>query len=340
MSKLLIVEDSDLTRNEIKIIALSSGLFNETVTASTGEEGIKQVVKHKPDACVLDLEMPRMGGFTFLKWLMKNHPIPVLIFSSLNTNENIIKALELGAIDFLGKEKSYITSNFKEKFIEKLKILKNSKPRLLEINHKNLESYKIIPEKEKKYKFKLIVIGASTGGPTAIQRILKDIDGKISIPIIICQHMPKNFTPLFANRLNNLVQHYQVSEARHYDKIQENNIYICPGESHLLVSGKKIELMPSKSSDLYTPSIDITIQTAATYYRESLLGIILTGMGKDGLEGAKKLKSERGTLIIESPETCVVYGMPKEIASNNLHNYQLPIDKIGEKIVEISIEKD
>ncbi len=339
MAKLLIVEDSDLTRNEIKIIALKSGLFKETVTASTGEEAIKQAVKHKPNACVLDLEMPKMGGFTFLRWLMKNHPIPVLIFSSLNTNDNIMKALELGAIDFLGKEEAYITSGFKDKFIEKLKILKNSKPRIMEIVQENYQiQEKTQKKKEKKSKFKLIVMGASTGGPTAVQTILKHIDGKISTPIIICQHMPKNFTALFANRLNMLVKHYRVKEARNQDRLEENLIYVCPGDSHLLLSGKKIDIVPTKPSDLYTPSIDITFESAATYYGESLLGIVLTGMGKDGFMGTKKIKENNGTIIIESPESCVVYGMPKEIAISNLYDYQLPIDKIGEKIVEISEE--
>ena len=338
MAKLLIVEDSDLTRNEVKIIALKSGLFTETVTASTGEEAIKQVVKHKPDACVLDLEMPRMGGFTFLKWLMKTRPIPVLIFSSLYTNDNIIKALELGAIDFLGKEELYITSNFKEKFLEKLAILKNSKPMLKEIVRENLENNIRIPAKKYKSKFKLIVIGASTGGPTAIQALLKQIDGKIHTPIIICQHMPKNFTTMFANRLNTLVKDYEVKEAKNGEKTEEKHIYVCPGESHLLLSGNKINLVPSKSSDLYVPSIDITLESAAGYYGETLLTVILTGMGKDGFEGVKKVKENRGTIIVESPETCVVYGMPKEIAANNLHHYQLPINKIGEKIVELSEE--
>ncbi len=338
MAKLLIVDDSNLTRNEIKIIALKSGLFNETVTASSGEEAIKQVVKHKPDACVLDLEMPRMGGFTFLKWLMKNRPIPVLIFSSLYTTENIMKALELGAVDFLGKEESYITSNFKNKFLEKLKILKNSKPRLQEISRKNIEKHKKTPEKKYKSKFRLIVIGASTGGPTAIQNLLKQIDGKITTPIIICQHMPKNFTSMFAARLNSLIKGYQVKEARNREKLEEKHIYVCPGESHLLLSGNKINLVPSKSSDLYVPSIDITLESAAGYYGETLLAIILTGMGKDGFEGVKKVKENRGTIIVESPETCVVYGMPREIAANNLHDYQLPINKIGEKIVELSEE--
>ncbi len=339
MAKLLIVEDSDLTRNEIKIIALKSGLFNEIITASTGEEGIKQVVKHKPDACVLDLEMPRMGGFTFLKWLMKTHPIPVLIFSSLYTNDNIMKALELGAIDFLGKEELYITSNFKNKFIEKLKILKKSRPRLKENTGENLEISRQIPEKKQKSRFKLIIIGASTGGPTAIQTLLKEIDGKITTPIIICQHMPKNFTSMFAARLNSLIKHYQVKEARNSEKLEEKHAYVCPGESHLLISGNKINLVPSKSRDLYVPSIDITLESAAGYYGETLLTVILTGMGKDGFEGAKKVKENKGTIIVESPETCVVYGMPREIATNNLHDYQLPINKIGEKIVELS-QKD
>ncbi len=334
--KLLIVEDSNLTRNEIKILALNSGLFKETVTASTGEEAIKKVIKEKPDACILDLEMPKMGGFTFLKWLMKTYPIPVLIFSSLNTNDNILKALELGAIDFLGKEDAYITSNFKKKFLDKLEILKNSKPRLLEKTNRHFHQ---IEEKSflepRKSKFKLILIGASTGGPTAIQTILNQIDGKISVPIIICQHMPKNFTQLFANRLNSIVKSYNVREARDKEKLNNKTIYICPGDSHLVLSGKTITIIPARKNDLYSPSIDITFESAANYYGNTLLGVVLTGMGKDALEGTKKIKENKGTIIVESPESCVVYGMPKEIVQNNLHDYQLPIEKIGEKIVEL-----
>ena len=340
MSKLLIVEDSDITRNEVKIIAIESGLFDEVITAKNGEEGIKQVIKGKPDACILDLEMPRMGGFTFLKWLMANRPIPALVFSSLNTDENIMKALEIGAVDFLGKTENYITSSFKKKLIEKLAILKHSSPSPLTLSEKTnkKENTKTIHKQNSKYK--IIILGASTGGPTAIQKILKDIDGKISLPVIVCQHMPKNFTLLFAQRLNNLLKHYQVKEARNGDTIENGKIFVCPGEFHLLLNGKNIKLIPSKASDLYSPSIDTTFESAAAFFRDTLLGIILTGMGKDGFQGAKKIKESGGTIIAQSPESCVVYGMPKEIVKNNLHDYQLSIEKIGEKIVELCTEKN
>ncbi len=339
MAKLLIVEDSPLTRNEIKIIALKSGLFSEVITASTGEEGIKQVVKHKPDACILDLEMPRIGGFSFLKWVMSNHPIPVLVFSSANTQENILKALELGAVDFLPKEKKYISTDLKEKLTEKLSILLNAKPKLTKNeNEKKLREIEPIKPLNQNNAFKLIVIGASTGGPTAVQNLLKEIDGKISLPIIICQHMPKNFTTLFAQRLNSLLKNYEVKEAKNGENITTGRIYVCPGDSHIVMSGKKITIIPSKASDLYSPCIDITLESAATYYKEHLLAIILTGMGKDGLEGCKKVKRNRGTIIIESPESCIVYGMPREIARNKLFDYQLPLNRIGDKIVELITE--
>ncbi len=339
MSKLLIVEDSDITRNELKIIAIESGLFDQVLTASNGEEGIKQVIKGEPDACILDLEMPRMGGFTFLKWVMKNKPIPVIIFSSLYSDENIFKALELGAIDFLGKNENYITGNFKEKVIDKLKILKHSRPGKMKVSNPD-ES---VPEEKKEKsihsKYKLIVLGASTGGPTAIQKILKDIDGKISVPIIVCQHMPKNFTPLFAERLNKMILNYTVKEAKDGDLIENNAIFICPGESHTIVNGKKLNIVPSKKSDLYSPSINMALETSATSYRENIIGIILTGMGKDGIMGAKKVKELGGMILVQSLDSCVIGGMPGEIIKNNLYDLIVPIENLGEKIVEICNEK-
>ncbi len=333
MAKLLIVEDSPSTRNEIKIIVQKHGIYSETVLAENGEQAIKQTVKEKPDAVILDLEMPRMGGFTFLNWLMKTRPVPVLIFSSNYNEENVFKALDAGAVDFLPKNGEYISLEFENKLVEKLKTLSQSKPRKL-IETKELLKKPSSPETCVS-DFDLIVIGASTGGPTSIQKLIEELDGIISVPIVVCQHMPKNFTRIFAERIDSKTEHYEVSEAKNGDILKKGKIYVCPGQLHTMVRGNRLEVVPAKGNDIYVPSLDIVLDTAAQSFKQKLLGIVLTGMGKDGLEGARSVKNSGGKIIAESRESCVIYGMPKEIVKNNLHDYVLPLNFMAKKIVEL-----
>ncbi len=332
--KALIVDDMHSIRSELRLVLEQSGIVSSIVEAENGEDAIKCVIKESPEMVILDLEMPRMGGFTFLRWLMQNKPLPVIIFSSLNSDQHIFKALEMGAVDFVSKPKTYIDDDFKKVFFEKIEAAskaKVEKKRQTPVSPVVTEKTELSPKRS----ISCLLIGASTGGPTAIQEVLQSIDKYLDIPILIAQHMPPLFTKVFAERLDALLS-YKVKEAEHGEKIQSKTVYIAPGSMHMLLNGKSIELHSSKEKDIHLPSVDKLFTSAASSGLEKIIAVVLTGMGNDGKDGVVALKNKGATIIAESSLTCVVYGMPKEAKATGCVDYDLARDLIGAKIIELS----
>jgi two-component system chemotaxis response regulator CheB len=332
--KVLIVDDVYAIRSELRLVLEQSELVSSIVEAENGEDAIKAVIKDSPEMVILDLEMPRMGGFTFLRWLMQNKPLPVIIFSSLNSNQHIFKALEMGAVDFISKPKTYIDDNFKKVFFEKLiaaSKAKVEKKRKMSVNPIFMEKKAIVKQKN----ISCLLIGASTGGPTAIQEVLKAVDKYLDIPILIAQHMPPLFTKVFAERLDSLLS-YRVKEAENGEKLNRKTVYIAPGNMHMVLDGRHIELQSSEGNDIHLPSVDKLFISAANSGFEKIVAVVLTGMGNDGKKGVIELKKKGATIIAESSLTCVVYGMPKEAKATGCVDYDLARDLIGTKIIELA----
>lgn len=320
MIKVLIVDDSAFNRKILSEMLETDNKIEIIGTARDGEDAIKQIQRQRPDIITLDLEMPKMDGFSFLKWLMSYSPIPVIVVSAKEADVNVFKALELGAVDFIPKPSPHPSMKLKE--IQNLLVEKIIAARYAKLDLK-LAKYKI--EKQpivKHYVGKqdlpseyIVAIGASTGGPQAIQYILSNLPPDFTCPIVIAQHMPPTFTPLFAERLNKK-SHLAVKEAENGEAIKPNHAYICPGGRHTVIEKRgtsiKFSLIERTDDDKYIPSINKLFSSMATIFQEKILATILTGMGDDGVSGICAVKEYGGITIAESPETAIIFGMPKE----------------------------
>jgi two-component system chemotaxis response regulator CheB len=340
--RVLVVDDSAYHRRTlVKIISSDRGM--EVVdTARDGEEAIKKVVNLKPDLVTLDLEMPRMDGFTFLRWLMRNRPCPVLVVTSRDSNRSVFKALDLGAVDFVIKP-------VKQAAVELGEVADSVLTKIREVSQLRVEG---IPAKLSAMaetvtpaplsaaasgKFSLVAIGASTGGPPALQSILIGLPRGLPVGIVISQHMPEGFTRLFSERLNRSVG-IRVSEAADGEEIENGKALVAPGGKHLLLRGEKdgrvtVRLVRARPEDRYVPSIDMMMDSAAGIYGKRMMGVLLTGMGDDGAEGMKNVKEGKGLTIAEAEETCIVFGMPREAIKKGVVDRVLPLPDIGDMIV-------
>lgn len=321
--KILIIDDSPFTRKLIKDMIEEEPDLEVIDTASNGLEGLKKVLKQKPDLITLDLEMPEMDGFTLLRFIMAQQPTPVIIVSSLNSSEDVFKALELGAIDFVTKptsKASYKLLDIKKDLIFKIKAA-------LMIKKEQVPKEEVEDKKPLHIIEKLIAIGASTGGPQAIQKILTSFKNPINVPILIAQHMPEGFTKVFAERLNRIAP-FNVLEANDGMTIENKCVYICPGGSHMFVVKKdgkfKIKITRKKDTDIYVPSVNNLFDSLVPF-AEKTIAIVLTGMGSDGKEGAIKLKSAGAEIWAESQDTAIIFGMPKEVINAGVVDHIYPV---------------
>lgn len=339
--KIIIVDDSAFSRQTIKTILEKSQDIDVVGVAYDGQDAIKKILRLKPDALTLDLEMPTMDGYTLLRWLMEEHPLPVIVISSHKHEATVFKAMELGAVDFVVKptsRASHILETIEEDLLNKLKsltLLRMDKIKkniaLLDRRDKIHKVGPSIPDK-----IEIIAIGASTGGPTAIQSILSILPSDFPCPIVISQHMPGGFTKQFAERLNRICR-LNVSESVDYESVERGKILICPGDYHMYfikIGGKVIvRLRKPSSKDKYTPSIDVMMSSVAQVFGDSVLGVILTGMGNDGTSGMAEIKRRGGFTIAESEESSIVFGMSREVIESGSADSILPLEDIPYEIM-------
>ncbi|MCK8823820.1 protein-glutamate methylesterase/protein-glutamine glutaminase [Fuchsiella alkaliacetigena] len=321
----LVVDDSAFMRKMISSMLDVEGI-RVIDTARNGEDAIKKLEKLSPDVITLDVEMPRMDGLEFLGWLMDKKPTPTIMLSSL-TQENsrtTIEALELGAIDFIPKPSGSISLDIEEieaDLVKKVKVAAQSKLLAQDKLEKKRETTpKTTTRTETKRKSsvsrvkgkqELLIIGASTGGPRALKEVITNLESGFGLGVLVVQHMPPNFTKSLAERLDRLSA-LEVKEAEPGDKIRPGKALIAPGDYHLLVRKKgEVDIDRSAKQHNVRPAIDLTMESAAEHYPGSIIGVVLTGMGRDGTRGLKAIKNAGGYTIAQDEETSVVYGMPK-----------------------------
>lgn len=353
MIRVVVIDDSAFMRKALSIMLESDPEIKVIGTARDGEEGFQIVKKLKPDLVTLDVEMPRTNGIECLKMIMREVPTPVLLVSSITTEgaKITLEALNLGAVDYIPKSQSFVAidiTKIKDELIAKVKNICRS------TRYTNLrQRLEIRSRREKRIEqptvhevynlhntfFNCIAIGVSTGGPPVIQRILASLPGDFPLPILIAQHMPLEFTRTFADRLNNLSA-INVKEAATGDVLQKGSAYIGQGGMHLIIrrDGVKVitELTIHPREHLYHPSADILFSSVVDTYGSGVLGLILTGMGKDGLIGLKKLKEKGGKILAQNEETCIVYGMPKAAVDAGITDAVLSVDGIIESLKTIT----
>ncbi len=343
------MDDSAFMRKSISLMLESDPDIKVIGQARDGLEGYEMVKSLKPDIVTLDIEMPKMDGITALQKIMSDCPTSVLMVSSLTTEgaDITIKALEYGAVDFIPKELSYINVNIikiKEDLINKIKEIVKQKAvkerlkRIQRLNSTSSSSISNYPTASElpKIGFKAIGLGISTGGPFSLQKVIPLLSKKINVPIFIVQHMPPRFTKSLAERLNGMSE-LEVKEAESDEVVRNSVIYIAPGGFHMTAERNlsgivKIKISKEPSTSLHRPCVDVMLDSVIDVYGKYTLGVIMTGMGKDGLEGIRKLKSLGGYCIAQDEGSCVVYGMPKSVTDAGFTDVSAPLEKIPEII--------
>jgi two-component system chemotaxis response regulator CheB len=344
MIRVLVVDDSPFSRKVITNILEAIAGVEVADTARDGEEALKKTLLLHPDLITLDLEMPRMDGFTFLRWVMSYQPTPVIVVSANEANENVFKALDLGAVDFVVKPSRHASFRLEEIGSDLIdKVLAVPLLAIARIQER-MKGHAPKPERsprrfERRKAAPLIGIGSSTGGPPAIQAILKDLPSEFDVPILIAQHMPAGFTALFAERLNKVAS-LQVREAADQEPLKPGHAYIAPGGKHLTVqklsTGYFTRIVERKIEDRYNPSADLLFTSLAQEAGASALGIVLTGMGDDGKKGLRHIKENGGVTIAESEQTAVIFGMPQEAIRAGVVDFVLPLYEIAETLSSLT----
>jgi two-component system chemotaxis response regulator CheB len=333
--KVLIVDDSALIRSVLSAI-INSQLDMHLVGAAPDAFVARDMVNQfSPDVITLDIEMPKMDGLSFLEKLMKARPTPVLMISTLTEQgaDATIRALELGAVDYIAKPKIGIVDGMKvyeHLIIKKIKLAARAKVKKHTISiTKNISSIAL------KSTEKIIAVGASTGGTEAIKEFLMPLPADCP-GIVITQHMPPGFTTSFAKRLNTLCK-ITVIEAQGGERILPGNAYLAPGNIHLKVlkSGANyvVELNDSVRMSGHKPSVDVMFSSVAKTAGSNAVGVLLTGMGKDGATGLLEMKLAGGYTCAQSEDTCVVFGMPKEAIKLNAVDQVVALNNMAETVV-------
>jgi two-component system chemotaxis response regulator CheB len=332
----IVIDDSAYNRVTISRMLESSPQIKVVATAVNGEDGIKQAMKHKPDVITLDLEMPVMDGFAFLRWLMANLPTPVIAVSSRSSDRSVFKALDLGAIDFIAKPGGRVSPRLEE--IERdlvAKVLQVAEIRMENLRRRITEQEETAPREAEppavcEGGIDLVAIGCSTGGPPALQYVFQNLP-MLPIPIVVAQHMPQAFTRLFAERVNKLTN-YTVKEGDDGEMLENGTVYVAPGGMQMEVrrtaDGLQILTFPAKVNDLYAPSVDRLLISAGEACGERLVAIIMTGMGDDGAQAIRRVREGGGRTIAESPQTAIIFGMPNEAIKTGCVDQVLPLGEI------------
>lgn len=347
--KVLIVDDSAVVRQTIQQILETDPELEVIGVASDPLVAAERIRRQVPDVITLDVEMPRMDGITFLRRLMAQRPIPVVICSTLvsNGSETLSQALEAGAVDIVLKPQLGVKEFFEEtcttlrdtvKAAAQAK-LASLRPRRVD---KKLSADAVLPPPNTRAMARttdrIVAIGASTGGTEALRVILEELPADCP-PIVVVQHMPENFTAAFARRLDSLCA-VTVREARNGDRMLRGHVLIAPGNKHTLLtrSGANyaVEVRDGPLVSRHRPSVDVLFRSVARMAGQNAIGVIMTGMGDDGARGLKEMREAGAQTLGQDEATCVVYGMPREAMKAGGVERELPLEKLCGAILRAS----
>jgi two-component system chemotaxis response regulator CheB len=338
MIRVLVIDDSAYTRQAITRMLESSPLVEVVGVARDGEEALRKTFELEPDLITVDLEMPRMDGFTFLRVVMRKRPTPVLVISGRAGEEDVFRALELGAVDFIAKPTVRATPQFsmiEQELIRKVHAMREL--RIDKIQERIDAAPKVVPRAERAPSLapKVVVMGSSTGGPAALMQILASFSEPPPCAFLVAQHMPSGFTRGFAERLDRLTT-LRAIEAEGGETLVPGKVLVAPGGKHLeleMIGGRIVSrLTAARDRDKYTPSVDRLFESAAKHIGADLLAIVLTGMGDDGRLGAQSVKLSGGSVIAESESTAVIFGMPQQAIRAGAVDEVLPLGEIADAI--------
>ncbi|MBX3204867.1 MAG: chemotaxis-specific protein-glutamate methyltransferase CheB [Labilithrix sp.] len=352
--RLLVVDDSAYNRRNIAEVFAGYPEVEVVGKAADGEEALRLATLLKPDVITLDLEMPRMDGFTFLRILMSRQPTPVIVVSSYSQKENVFKALELGALDFVAKPTAQIApdaTDLRDQIREKVLVVRQLRasfpgapvsrrpPSAAAYDRGSFAESGSMRAAAPYIPPKLVVaIASSTGGPSALLEIFGKIPQTTTAGFVVAQHMPDKFTRTFAERLDRKGA-VRTSEGQDGDRLGRCTGFVCPGRHCMEVLQNGVELKivvgAPRPDDRYVPSADRLLKSVALAAGPRAIGVILTGMGDDGVEGARAIRDAGGIVVAEAQETAVVYGMPGAAVRAGLAEKVLPLPQIAEYLASL-----
>ncbi|MFW6385348.1 MAG: protein-glutamate methylesterase/protein-glutamine glutaminase [Halodesulfurarchaeum sp.] len=346
MTRALVVDDSHFMRTVIGDI-LSDGGIEVVDRAANGREAVDLVEEYDPDVVTMDVEMPEMNGIEAVEEIMRRHPVPILMLSAVTTEgaDATLDALDKGAIDFFAKPGGSLSTKLSGRKEELLAAVESTaeadptagrpdEPIEQPVAPEQLDDFVTDPT---------LVIGASTGGPKVVERIVSSLPPGADFRILIVQHMPDQFTARFANRLDRESE-YDIREAADGDRIGGGEGLVARGDYHMRVNGYRggrlrVKLDQSPSVHNVRPAIDVTMETAASTVTDRVTGVVLTGMGSDGARGIEAIKEAGGRTIAQDEETSAVFGIPSRAIETGCVDHVLPMDRIAERILD-SIRRD
>ena len=341
--RVLVVDDSAYVRKVVKQMLSRSPFIEVVGTARDGQEALEMVERLNPDVITCDLIMPGMDGTAFVREQMSRKPLPVLIVSIANeSGELALAALDAGAIDFVQKPTALATEKILEVSDELIQKVKTAAT--VSMGHVRISPSEAVKPEPLTLASggglaDIIVLGISTGGPQALKYLIPQLPADLAVPIAIVLHMPVGYTEMYARRLDE-ISSLKVVEAQEGDRVEPGVVLLAPAGRHLSFirghDGSVVTHLDTRPFDTpHRPSVDVLFQSAAEIFRNRTLGVVMTGMGSDGKQGAAWIKAQGGMIITEAEETCVVYGMPWSVFQAGLSDRSVPLDLMARAILEV-----
>jgi two-component system, chemotaxis family, protein-glutamate methylesterase/glutaminase len=342
--RVLVIDDSAYVRKVVREILSRSPFLEVVGTARDGREALELVERLDPDVVTCDLIMPELDGVGFVREQMQRRPVPIIIMSvAKETAEAALTALDAGAIDFVQKptalasEKIFEVSN---ELIEKVKAAG-----AISLNRLPTSPLRITSTAEPEttvagtHSVDLVVIGISTGGPQALKRLIPQLPSDFPVPVAMVMHMPVGYTEMYAAKLNELSS-LEVREAAEGDEVKPGLVFLAQAGRHLTLKrnagGKVVTHLDARPFNmLHRPAVDVLFESAAEVYGNRVLGVVMTGMGSDGKQGAAWIKSQGGLVFTEAESSCVVYGMPGVVMEAGLSDKSIALENMAHAIREV-----
>jgi two-component system chemotaxis response regulator CheB len=341
--RVVVIDDSAYVRKVVREILSRSPFLEVVGTARDGREALELVERLDPDVVTCDLIMPELDGVGFVREQMQRRPVPIIIMSvAKETAEAALTALDAGAIDFVQKPTALASEKIFEvsaELIDKVKAAGSISLNRMAIVSAPQPVRASEPSVAGTHSVDLVVIGISTGGPQALKRLIPQLPADLPVPVVMVMHMPIGYTEMYAAKLNELSQ-LEVREAAAGDEIKPGRVFLAPAGRHLSfkrdANGKVVTHLDAKPfSSLHRPSVDVLFQSAAEVYGKRVLGVVMTGMGSDGKQGAAWIKSQGGLVFTEAESSCVVYGMPGVVVDAGLSDKSVALEDMAHAIREV-----
>jgi two-component system chemotaxis response regulator CheB len=339
VTRVLVVDDSAYVRKVVTQILSRSPFLEVVGTARDGQEALEQVVELKPDVVTCDLIMPNLDGIGFVREQMSRRPLPIVIVSvASESGELVLGALDAGAVDFVQKPTALASDRLLEMgddLISKVKVAAGARLRPMPVSAAQPLSGARI---QSKGAIDIVVLGISTGGPQALRALVPRLPAALPVPVAIVLHMPIGYTELYARKLDE-VSALNVVEAEDGIELRSGSVFLAPAGRHLTLrrtsEGTVVTHLDVRPLDMpHRPSVDVLFQSAADIYAGRVLGIVMTGMGSDGREGAAWIKAKGGSILTEAEESCVVYGMPRSVVEAGLSDKSVDLSLMADAILE------